>query len=133
MVNRLAGLILPLVHHLVNERLDRLAPSVTPNVSSADRDLPSLAGRIAMSVMPEPALHPSRYAYRNPCERAAESLAIQLFVRATELLGHRVIIAMSSLGRPRLARRRLELESELRLVVDVRYSASSAPDAEEEL
>jgi hypothetical protein len=54
-------------------------------------------------------------------------------VRTPELLGHRFIIAMSSLRRPRLARRRLELESELQLVTDAREPASSAPDAEQEL
>ena len=133
MVNGLASLILPLMHHFMNERLYCLAPSMTPNVSSADRDLRTLARRIAMSVMPEPALHPSRHAYRDPRERPAESLAIELFMRARELLSHCFIIAMSFLRRARLARRRLELESELCLVVGARQSAPSPPDAEEEL
>ena len=133
MVNGLASLILPLVHHFMNERLHCLAPSMTPNVSSADRDLRTLARRIAMSVMPEPALHPSRHSNRNSRERPAESLPIELFMRPPELLSHRFIIAMSSLGRPRLAWRRLELKSELQLVTDASQPASSASDAEEEL
>ena len=42
MIDREPVLVLPLVHHLVNERLDRLAPSVPPNVAPADGDLPAL-------------------------------------------------------------------------------------------
>ena len=133
MIDREPVLVLPLVHHLVNERLDRLAPSMTPNVASADRDLATLARRIAMSVMPEPALHPSRHAYRYSRQCPTESLPIELFMRPPELLSHRFIIRMSSLRRPRLARRRLQLKRELRLIVPARYSASSAPETEEEL
>ena len=117
MVNGLTGLILPLVHHFMNERLNCLAPSMTSNVSTADRDLRALARRVAVSVVPEPALHPSRHSNRNSRERPAESLPIELFMRALEPLGHRFIIAMSFLRRPRLAWRRLELQSELRLIV----------------
>ena len=68
MIDREPILVLPLVHHLVNQRLDRLAPPVSSNVTAADCNLGSLAGRIAMRVMPKPALHPTRYPDWNPGE-----------------------------------------------------------------
>jgi hypothetical protein len=52
MIDGQAILVLPLMHHFVKERLDCLAPPVTPNVAPADSDLRSLARRVAMSVVP---------------------------------------------------------------------------------
>lgn len=106
MVDSAAGLILPLMHHLMQKRLDRLTPSVTPNMSTADHDFGTCAGFVTMRVMAKPALHSARYADWNLVERAAESFAIQIFVRAKKPLRHALIIRMYFLRRSVIARRR---------------------------
>src|SRR5687767_11086008 len=96
MVHRQPALVLPLMHHLVKQRLDGLAPAMPPDVPAAYRDLGPFARWIAVSVMPESALHSTRHTDGNPGKRPAEALAIQLFVRAPELFSHRFIVGMSS-------------------------------------
>ena len=39
MIDRMAGLVLPLMHHLVQQRMQGLVPSVTSNVTSTHDDL----------------------------------------------------------------------------------------------
>jgi hypothetical protein len=43
MIDRELVIVLPLMHHLVNQRLDRLAPPVSSNVAAADYNFRSLA------------------------------------------------------------------------------------------
>ena len=47
MVDRAAGLVLPLMHHLVQQRVQRLLPSVPAQMRAADRDLGRLAAGVA--------------------------------------------------------------------------------------
>src|SRR5687768_16988097 len=131
MVHRQATLVLPLMHHLVEQRLDCLAPAMSPYVTAADRDLRALARWIAVSVMSEPALHSTRHPYWNPGKRPAEPLAIQLFAGAPELFSHRLIIGMSSFPGAPLSRRRLELERKLRVIAYANHPASSTAESEE--
>src|SRR5215208_3659112 len=44
-VDRPPGLVLPLVHHLVQQCVQRLVPAVAADVAAADDDLRRLAGR----------------------------------------------------------------------------------------
>jgi hypothetical protein len=68
---------------------------MSSDVPPADHDLRATARWIAVSVVPEPALHPSRHAYRNGAKRSAEPLTVQRLVRAPESLSHRSIIRVS--------------------------------------
>ena len=57
-------LVLPLVHHLVEESVERLFPAIAPDVPSAQNDLGLIAiGRRA--VVSEPAFHTARHANRH--------------------------------------------------------------------
>jgi len=101
------------------------------NVTATDDDLGALARWVAVSVVSEPALHPSRHAYRNRREQSTEPLAVENAVRAPESLRHRFIFGMRPLRSAALALRRLELEGELRFVSCQLHSGPSAPEAEE--
>jgi len=50
-------LVLPLVHHLVQQRLNRFIPSMPPDVTPADHDLGRMARLPAQCVVTEPRLH----------------------------------------------------------------------------
>jgi hypothetical protein len=83
--------------HLVNQRVDRLTPSVATDVPAADHDLSALARRIAVCVVAEPALHPARYAYGNLRKQYSEPLAVERLMSAAKSLRHRLVIGVSSL------------------------------------
>jgi hypothetical protein len=102
------------------------------NVTATDDDLGALARWVAVSVVSEPALHPSRHPYRNRGERSTEPLAVEHVVRAPESLRHRFIVAMSPFRRAPLALRRLELEGELRFVACAPRSRPSPAEAKKE-
>jgi hypothetical protein len=57
-------LVLPLVHHLVQQSVERLFPAVTPDVASAQNDL-RLTVIGCGAVVPEPALHAARHPNRH--------------------------------------------------------------------
>src|SRR5690349_8224416 len=76
MVERRAGLGLPLMRHSVHERFERVLPPVPPDVASGDRDL-GRHGADGWRVVPEPALHAARDSDSNWMERAAEALVVQ--------------------------------------------------------
>jgi len=133
MVDGQPALVLPLMHHLVQQRLDGLAPTMSSDVTATYRDLGALAQWIAVSVVPKPALHASRHPYRNPRKPAAEPLAVQQLIGTDELFSHRSIVGMSSFRGAALSGRRLELQRELRLIVSANHPASSTAEAEEKL
>ena len=116
MINRLAGLILPLMHHLVQQRRNRFIPPVPPNVTPAYHDLGTKLLLSAQRVMPEPSLHPPRYANRNIGKLATELRRIELPMRTSEITHKPLIVRMRPLPRcnPRDDRTtRLEIEREL--------------------
>ena len=79
-----AGLVLPLMHHLVQQRVHSLSPAVAPQVLAAEHDLgagPVLTGG---AVVAEPRLHAPGEAHRDARERAAEVLRIEIGVRIGE-------------------------------------------------
>ena len=57
-------LILPLMHHLMQQGVERLVPPVTPDVPAADHDL-RLAAVRGWTVVAKPALHSARDANWN--------------------------------------------------------------------
>ena len=54
MIHRLPRLVLPLMHHLMQQRVQCFAPAVSSQMSPADRDLgrPVLAGRAVARAKP---------------------------------------------------------------------------------
>ena len=97
MVHSQSAFILPLMHHLMYQRFNGLAPSVPPDMTSTDDNLRPVARRVAMSVVSEPAFHSARHADGNPRQRAAESLPVQRLVCTQEPLGHRLVIVVGPL------------------------------------
>src|SRR5207249_10479545 len=75
MVDRVACLVLPLVHHLVQQRVERLVPAMAADVPPTDRNLGRFAER-RTGVVSQPAPHAARHAYRHGAELAVEVLGI---------------------------------------------------------
>ena len=116
MIHRLASLILPLMHHLVQQRRNGFVPTMPPNMTPADYDLSTKLLLAAQRVMPEPPLHPARHPNRNVRKLATELRRIQLPMRTREITHIPLIIRMRPLpgSNPRNNRtRRLEIEGEL--------------------
>ena len=99
--------ILPLMHHLVQQSLDRLSPPVTANVAPADYDLGTRTRRITVRVMTKPAFHPPGNANWNRREHSTEFLIVQRLMRAPKLLSNSLVIGMITLRRPSRAHWRL--------------------------
>ena len=70
--------ILPLMHHLVQQRVGRLGPSITAHMTSGDHDFAQTAVVRAWSVMTEPPREPSRDLNLQRGERTAEVLEVEL-------------------------------------------------------
>jgi len=81
-------LVLPLVHHLVQQRVYRLVPSVAPDVAPAQYDL-RLATPAGRTVVPKPALHTARDANWNLAKSSAESLPVVCGVQSRQLANER--------------------------------------------
>lgn len=108
MIHSESAFILPLMDHLVNQRVYRLVPSMSSDVTTTYHDLGALPGRIPVSVMSEPALHPARDAHWNSAQQPAESLAVERLMRAAESLDHGLVIRMRAFpNTPRTSDRRL--------------------------
>ena len=126
MVDRQAIFILPLVNHLVEQRLEGLGPAMTPEMPARDGDLSTLTtGRGA--VMSEPTPHPARYAYRNRFQIAAEMFGVEALVPLTELERERFVVGVSLLA-PSALWRRLHLEGDDPLTGRAPRGARSALD-----
>ena len=86
MIDRQPGLVLPLMNHFVEQRVERLVPSVPADVSPADRDLRGVAARGA-GVVPQPTPHSSRHANGNAAKRATKVLRVVVRMPSRQL-GH---------------------------------------------
>ena len=116
MIHRLASLILPLMHHLMQQRRNGFLPTMPPNVTPAYHDLGAKLLLAAQRVMPEPPLHPPRHPNRNVRKLATKFRGIQFTMRTREVTHVTLIVRMRPLPRcsPRDDRtRRLEIEREL--------------------
>src|SRR3954471_9208419 len=84
MIHHQPLLVLPLVHHLVQQRVQCFVPAVAADVAAADDDL-GLATFTRGAVMAKSALHAPRNAYRDGAQRSAEALVVVDGVQAREL------------------------------------------------
>ena len=75
MIDDEALLVLPLMHHLVQQRVQRFFPPVAPNVAATQNyfRLASLASR---AVVTQPALHAARDPDRDLAQRPIESILV---------------------------------------------------------
>ena len=115
MIDLLPCFVLPLMHHLVQQRLNRLVPAVPADMAAADHDLRAISLLPAQRVMPQPRFHPARDANRNRAQLSTEFREIELAVRASEITHELLIGRMGALDRGLLTRRlrrttRLEIE-----------------------
>ncbi len=101
MIDRVAVLGLPLVHHLVQQRVQRLGPAVSPDVRARDRDLRRLAVRGRGRILAEPRPHAPRNAERDGRQRAAEVLIVVLPMPALELAHERRVLGTRPLDAAR--------------------------------
>ncbi len=85
MVDDVAVLILPLVHHFVQQGVERLGPSMAANVATADDDLGAIVGAAGGAVVAKTALHPARHAQRHDTELPREMPSIVLRMPGFEL------------------------------------------------
>jgi hypothetical protein len=59
MIDRPTGLVLPLMNHFVQQRLDSLIPPVPPNMPPADHDLGRMPHLSPQRIVTESRLHPA--------------------------------------------------------------------------
>src|SRR5437868_3028293 len=97
-------LVLPLMHHLVQQRVQRLLPPVAPDVPAAQDDL-RLAAFARRTVVAESALHPAGDADRDLAESAVEPIFVVRVVEAEQLANQRLICWVGSLRRASPSRR----------------------------
>lgn len=98
MIHLEAGLVLPLMNHLVQEGVHRLVPAMPPNVTATDDDLGRISFLPAPRVMAKPALEPPGHSNRNLVELASKLFSIETIVPIDQLAHIRLI------GRMRLVR-----------------------------
>jgi len=97
-------LILPLMHHLVQQRVQRFVPAIAPNVAAAQDDL-RLAAFARRTVVTEAALHAARDANRHLAQHTVESLLVVGLVQPHQLANQRHVGRAGPLGRALLARK----------------------------
>ena len=73
------------MNHLVKQRLNRLIPPMTPDVTTTDHDLLWMPRLSTQSVMPKTRFHSTRNTNRNRTKLAAKFRIIQHAMRAPEL------------------------------------------------
>lgn len=86
MTQRPGGLRLPLVNHLVKQRLGRPVPAVAAKVPARDGDLRTRIRAKRGTKLPQPPPHPRRKPEIGRAERSAEMPCIQLGVQGPETL-----------------------------------------------
>ena len=105
MVDREPGLVLPLMHHLVQQRVQGLCPSIAPKVPPADRDLRRLVRR-CRGVVAQPALHATRYADLNRRKTSMKVPSVVARVPLLELRGRGLVVRVRAFLARRTRRRR---------------------------
>ena len=115
MIHLSCGFILPLVHHLVEKRLNCFIPAMPPDVSPAYDDLRLVLFLSPQGVVAKPRFHFARYAYGYLAQLTAELHCIQLAVCPDKVAYECLISRMRPLMSPGLLARgrRSEIEREL--------------------
>ena len=101
-VDRVAGLVLPLVHHLVQQRLLHLAPPMPRDVPPADGDLDRLPAADVHAQLAESRPHPAGESDGQGGQVAAEVLAIPIYPELTAAQQEFVVEQISAFYRPRI-------------------------------
>jgi len=104
MIDDQSLLVLPLMHHLVQEGVERFAPAVPSDVPPAN-DYFGLASKDGGAIVAESAFHSTRDTDGNGFKGPTKSLAIVRVVPARELSNHREVGWIGALRRPLTARR----------------------------
>ena len=86
MVDRKTGLRLPLMHHLVQNRVLDFRPRVAQDMTPADGDLGGPTGAEVYRQLSEPGAHPAGDPDRDGAEAAAEMLPVQPLMAGREAL-----------------------------------------------
>src|SRR6185437_3022853 len=100
-VERMAMLRLPLVHHLVQQRMHHLRPWVTADMGAADGDVGRLTGGGGRGVLAQPASHTARHADADRLQRTAEVAGVERFMTGRERADVRAIRGTHALGASR--------------------------------
>ena len=108
MIDDVAVLVLPLMHHLVEQCVQRFRPSVAADVATADHDLDSIVVGARRAVVSEAALHSARDANGHVAELSREVLPIVVGVPGLELPHHRGVGRVGGLAGPAHRRRPLD-------------------------
>jgi len=93
-VHRSASLILPLVHHLMQQCVDRFGPAIASNVAVRNHDLATAPIVRAQHVVTEPTREATGYLYLEVREQTAEMREIELRVQRREPRRHRGVIGV---------------------------------------
>jgi len=101
MIHGAARFVLPLMYHLVQQRLNRLVPSVPPDVTPADDNLGAMPQLTAQRVMTKPRFHSPRYADRDRAQLAAKLRCIEGSMRMRQLADEAGIIRATAAARTR--------------------------------
>src|SRR5687767_5934336 len=96
-IDRVASLVLPLMHHFVQERVEDLVPSMLAQMGEADRDLRGVTARRRGRVVPESAPHAPRDADRGRTQSAAEVALVVPVVPGRQLDGERLVLRAGAL------------------------------------
>ena len=99
MIDDVPVLVLPLVHHLVEQGVECLRHSVPPNVTAADHDLGPVIIAARGAVVTEPALHSPRDAQAYAAQLSGKVERVVLGMPANQLLDERGIVGMRLLAR----------------------------------
>lgn len=102
MVDREAALLLPLVDHLMEQRVEGFIPPVTPHMPPADRNGGS-SPRRGRGVMAQPRSHPARHENPDPRQRPAKALLVEPPMLGGEPVHHWTVVRVQPL-RPARAR-----------------------------
>lgn len=98
MIDLQALFVLPLMHHLVQQGVSSLVPSVAPDMPPTDNDFRGVATLTAPRVVAEPAAHPARDPNRNTFENTLKLLLVEVRVPSSQLAGEPLIGGMGLLG-----------------------------------
>jgi len=105
MIERMAALVLPLMHHLVQQCVQCLVPTVSSQMTPTDRDLAALV-RVRRGIVTEAAPHPTRDANGYRLERAMEMFGVELRVILGQSVSRRLIVWARAFAARRSSRRR---------------------------
>src|SRR5687768_13205394 len=98
-IDRHAALVLPLMHHLVQQRLQRFVPAVPAQVAATDRDFRRIPGLGGRGVVAQPRTHAAGHPYLDRPQLAAEQVGVESRVLLSESRGEPFVVGVGTLAR----------------------------------